>query len=155
MEMMFSVNQAENDRLLLDEENRRQDLLETAVKSFAPHLTTTAGVKAVYLYSTNASIRKTIRDTFEGSRTVVVEHCIGKGKSRKGVNEVPYEGMYITIPDKADLVVTKSNLNSSTEWLAAQLGALPLVLPEGLEYLHRRLDRVQALVLVGAEQGKK
>lgn len=54
-------------------------------------------------------------------------------------------------------MVTKSNLNlnSKTEWLAAQLKALPLVLPEGIGYLHKRLERVPALVLVGAEQGKK
>lgn len=153
--ILFEVDQMENDRLLLAEEQRRQDLLELAVRSFAPHLHSTPGVKAIYLYSTNASLRKTIRDAFEGSRTVVVEHTITNGRDRKGINQVAYEGMYITLPDKADLVVTKANLNSKTEWLAAQLKALPLVLPEGLGYLYKRLERVPALVLVGAEQGKK
>lgn len=153
--MLFEMDQMENDRLLLEEENRRQELLDTSIRSFAPHLSNTSGVKAIHLYSTNSSLRKCIRDAFEGSRTIVVEHTITKGKTRKGVNEVDYEGMYVKLPAKADLVVSKSNLNFKTELLAAQLGALPLILPEGIDYLYRRLELVPALVLVGAEQGKQ
>ena len=77
------------------------------------------------------------------------------GKDRKGVNEVKYEGTYIPLPKTADLVLTKSNLNYKTELLAAQLQALPLVLPEGLDYLYKRLERASVLVLVGAEQGRR
>lgn len=154
MEMMFSVDQAENDRLLLDEEYRRQDLLDTAVQSFAPHLLNSDGVKSVHLYSTNDSLRKAIREAFKGGKTIVVEHCVDKGRSRTGVNEVPYTYGRLTLPEKADLVVTKSNLNSKMEWFAAGLSAMVVVLPEGLPYVFKRLERVRALILVGADQGK-
>lgn len=153
--MLFEVNQLENDRLLLEEEQRRQSLLDQAVRSFAPHLEGKSDVKAVHLYSTNAVLRKTLREAFSGSKTVLVEHCTTDGKTRKGVNEVQHEGVYIPIPPTADLVVTKTSLNSKIEWFAATLGALTVVLPEGLPYLHKRLERTNVLVLVGAEQGKK
>ena len=86
-----------------------------------------------------------------GSKVVVVEHTLSE-KERKNVNAVQHEGVYIPLPDKADLVVTKSALNSKVEWLAARLGALCVVLPEGSDYLTQRLHRQGALVLVGGAQ---
>lgn len=153
---LIDIDMAENDRLLIQEEQRRLDLIETAVRSFAPHLTGKSDVKCVHLYSTNNALRKVIRETFEGSKTIVVEHCPYTGRDRKGVNEIQQDiDIWLDIPKTADLVVTKSNLNSKTELLAAQLRALPLVLPEGTEYLHKRLDRAGVLVLVGADQGRR
>jgi hypothetical protein len=124
------------------------------VSSFAPQLAGNPDARVVHLHSTNASLRKAIRDMFAGARVVVVEHCRADGKERRDRNEIQHEGVYLPLPKTADLVITKSNLNSRTELLAAQLKALPVVLPEGEDYLRKRLDKSGLLVLVGAEQGK-
>lgn len=152
---MFQTDQATNDRLLLQEVQRRQELIDTAITSFAPQLAGKPDVSVIHLHSTNASLRKAIRDMFEGARVIVVEHCRADGRDRKGRNEVQHEGVYLPLPPTADLVITKSNQTSKTELLAAHLKALPLVLPEGEEYLRKRLERAGVLVLVGAEQGKQ
>ena len=151
---LFPNDQATNDRLLLQEEMRRQDLIDTAVSSFAPQLAGKSGVQAIHLYSTNASLKKVIRES-AGSRVIVVEYAKADGRIRKGRNEVQQDvQIWLDIPVTADLVVTKSALNFRTELLAAQLHAMAVVLPEGLDYLYRRLDKQGVLVLVGAEQGR-
>lgn len=152
-EPMFPVDEQENDRLVLEESQRREQLINQAVQSFAPELARYDDVKAIHLYSTNASLRKTVRE-FGGGKTVVVEHCTADGRERKGVNEVQHEGVFIPLPEKADLVVTKSGLNAKTEWLGARLGAMVAVLPEAGDYVRARLDKQGVLVLVGADQAK-
>lgn len=122
---LYAIDGEANQRLIDQERERRTDLIETAVSSFAPHLRGSVGLQVIHLYCTNAALRKAVRTAFEGSRTIVVEHVPDAGKDRKGVNEVKYEGTYIPLPKTADLVLTKSNLNFKTELLAAQLGALP------------------------------
>lgn len=154
MDMMFDINPADNDRLLMDEETRRQELLDQAVRSFAPHLAGKTDVKVVHLHSTNDSLRKELRESFAGSKTILVEHCLNRRGDRKGIHQVKHDGMIIPIPKTADMVVTKSSLNSRIELFAAQLDALAVVLPEGLPYIHRRLAKSSVLVMVGAEQRK-
>jgi hypothetical protein len=155
MTTLFPLDQAQNDRLLLQEAQRKQDLIDFATRRFAPHLTDNPDVRVLHLYSTNASLRKLIRENFKSVKTVVVEHCSTTfGKERSGVNEVQHEGVFIPLPNTADFVATKSALNSKTEWLAARLQALPIVLPEALGYLSRALDKKHALTIVGAEQAK-
>lgn len=153
---LYAIDGDANQRLLEQEEQRRQDLIESAVSSFAPHLRNTPGLQVIHLYSSNSALRKTIRDAFEGSRTIVVEYVRGDGRERKNRNEIQQDvDVWLNIPKTADLVVTKSGMNFRTELLAAQLHALPLCLPEGLDYLYKRLERASALVLVGAEQGRR
>jgi hypothetical protein len=149
---LFDHDQDENDRLLREEEERRRDLISRAISSYAPHLSGKSGVTVLYLHSQNQSLRSYIRETYKSPKTVVVEHCTDITKERKGVNAVQEGGIVLTLPKRADLVVTKSALNSKTEWLAARLGAMPLVLPEGGDYLRQRLSRRSVLVLVGADQ---
>lgn len=151
---LFPHDQQTNDRLLLQEEERRRDLIDNAIRSFAPQLAGKPGVSVIHLHSTNASLRKAVRDMFEGVHVIVVEHCRADGKERKGRNEVQHDGVYLPLPKTADLVATKSALNSKTEWLAARLRAMPVVIPEAEDYVRARLDRQGVLVIVGADQGK-
>lgn len=152
-EALFDVDREENDRLVLQASQRREDLINQAVQSFAPHLAGQDGVKAIHLYSTNSSLRKAVRE-FGGGKTVIVEHCVADGRERKGVNEVQHEGVHIPLPEKADLIVTKSGLTSKVEWLGARLGAMVAVLPEAEDYVRARLDRQGVLVLVGGDQAR-
>lgn len=149
---LFSIDQAENDRLLLEAEQRKQDLIDFAVRRFAPHLEGKPGIKVLNLYSTNASLRKEIR-TLCGGKTIVVEHVVTETKVPKSViHEVVQDGYLLDIPRIADFVVTKSALNKKIEWLSAKLQALPIVLPEAGEYFLRALGRAQVLTVVGGDQ---
>lgn len=149
---MFTISQEENDRLLLEAEQRRQDLIDFAVRRFMPHLEGRPDVKVIHLYSTNASLRKEIR-TLCGGKTIVVEHVVTGTKVPKAViHEVVQDGIYLDIPDKADLVATKSSLNKKIEWLSARLEALPMVLPEAGEYFLAALERARVLTVVGGDQ---
>lgn len=151
---MMPLDHAENDRLLLDAEDRRQRLIEIAVSSFAPHLADKLDVEVVHLHSTNASLRKAIRTLFEGSKVIVVEHCLGGNKARKGINEIQEDSsIHLKLPPHVDIVATKANLNYKTSLFAAQLKADAVVLPEAEDYLRARLKKVGALVIVGADQG--
>lgn len=152
-EPMFAVDADENDRLILEESQRREDLINQAVQRFAPQLARYDDVKAIHLYSTNASLRTFMR-TLAGAKTVLVEHVKEGGKERKGVHEIPHEGELLPLPPTADLVATKSGLNSKTEWLAARLKAQAVVVPEGEDYIRALLERKGVLVVVGAEQAK-
>lgn len=151
--MLFDINHEENDRLILAEEDRRRQLIESAVKSFAPHLEGKDGLRVIHLWSTNDSLRKEVRDAFGGGKTIVVEHCLNKRGQGKG-HQIKHDGMVIDIPKKADMVVTKTDLNKRIELFAAQLDALPVVLPEGIPYIHERLKKTDLLVMVGGEQRK-
>lgn len=148
---MIDMDAQENDRLLLAEAERRRELINQAVSSFAPHLRDAPGLQVVHVHSANASLRKLIRDMFKGSRAIVVEHCRADGRERRGRNEVQHECVHLPLPRFVDLVITKANLNFKIELLAAQLKALPVVLPEGEDYLRARLDRQSVLVLAGAD----
>lgn len=153
MSELFALDQVENDRLVLEAADRKRDLIDFAVKKFAPQLEGQSGVKAIHLYSTNATLRSAIREEFSSRKVVVVEHTGEAKKSSKG-NEVNQSAPFgnLKLPDKADLVVTKSALNSKIERLAAGLGAMPVVLPEGFDYVRARLEKAGVLVLVGADQ---
>lgn len=150
MTALFPIDQDQNDRLLLDAEQRRQDLIDFAVRRFAPHLEGKRDVKVIHLHSTNASLRKEIR-ALCGGKTILVEHVV-TGTERKDRNEVVQEGYLLDLPRKADLVATKSALNKKVEWLAARLSALPVVLPEGINYLAARLEKQRVLTIVGGDQ---
>lgn len=149
---LFELNQVENDRLIMAEAQRKQDLIDFAVRRFAPHLEGKSDVQCVHLYSTNASLRKEIR-AIAGGKTIVVEHVAAGLRSLRGViHEVPQESVLLTIPTTADLVATKSALNKKVEWMAARLQALPIVLPEAGEYLVARLKKQRVLTIVGGDQ---
>jgi hypothetical protein len=154
MDTLFEHDQTAEDEYQEREEDRRQRLIDEAVSKFAPRLASKPGVEVIHLYSTNASLRKYFRDNFSGERTIFVEHCLADGRERKDRHEIQHEGVFITLPDKADLVVTKSNLSSKVEWLGARLGAMVAVLPEAEEYLRARLARQQLLILVGGDQAR-
>lgn len=147
---LFSIDQEQNDRLLLEQEMRRQDLIDFAVRRFAPQFADKPDVKAIHLYSTNASLRKEIR-ALCGGKTILVEHVV-TGTLRRDRNEIVQEGYFLQLPAKADLVATKSALTSKVEWLAARLGAQAIVLPEATGYLSARLDKQRVLTIVGGDQ---
>lgn len=156
---LFALDQQANDSLLLDAEQRKQDLIDHAVRRFAPRLAGNPDAQVLHIHSTNSSLRKLIRELFTSEKTVCVEHCgPAKVKPKHGIHEVNYDGNYegrtIPLPGSADMVVTKSSLNSKTEWLAARLGAIPVVLPEAADYVSARLEKEGVLILVGAEQAK-
>lgn len=151
---LFELDQAENDRLILAEAQRVKDLIDHAVRRFAPHLSGKPDIQVVNLFSTNATLRKEIR-TIAGGKTVVVEHVATGLRSPKGViHEVQHDGIFLPLPATADLVATKSALNKKIEWLAARLGALPIVLPEATAYLVARLKKQRVLTIVGGDQTK-
>lgn len=150
---MFDVDEKENERIILEESARRQDLIDQAVRRFAPQLSRYDDATAIHLYSTNASLRTFFR-AVAGPKTVLVEHVKSGGKERKGVHEMPHDGELLPLPASADLVATKSSLNARTEWLAARLKAQAVVVPEGENYIRALLERKGVLVIVGAEQAK-
>lgn len=152
---MFDTDQAENDRLLLEAEQRKRDLIEHAIRRYAPELAGKPDVKVVHLYSTNATLRKEIR-SIVGGKTILVEHVLTETKvpGRK-INEVVEGGARLKLPTKADMVVTKTTPTKATDWLAARLGTWEVVvLPEAEDYLIARLDKQRILTIVGAEQAK-
>lgn len=153
MTTLFPLDQAENDRLLLEAERRRQDLIDFAVRRFAPHLEGKPDVKVLNLYSTNSTLRKEIR-ALSGRKTIVVEHVMAATRTaRSVVHEIVQDnGVLLDIPSKADFVATKSALTKKVEWLAARLGALPLVLPEAGDYFTVALERARVLTVVGGDQ---
>lgn len=150
---LFPIDQEAADRLTLAESQRTQDLIDFAVRRFAPHLEGREDVLVVNLYSTNASLRKAIR-TACGGKTIVVEHVATGLKVPKSViHEVVQDGaVKLDIPRTADIVATKSALNKRVEWLCAQLRALPVVLPEAEGYLLARLNKQRVLTIVGGDQ---
>lgn len=154
MDTLFEHDQAAEDEFHEREEDRRQRLIDEAVSKFAPRLRGQADVNVIHLYSTNNSLRKEIREMFAGAKSVVVEHCLADGRERKDRHEMQHEGVFIPLPDKADLVVTKSSISSKISWLGARLGAMVTVLPESGDYLRARLERQQLLVLVGGDQAR-
>lgn len=152
MSTLFQISMEDNDRLLLEQEQRRQDLIDFAVRRFAPQFADKPDVKAIHLYSTNASLRKEIR-ALCGGKTILVEHVV-TGTERKDRNEVVQESGVLELPSTADLVATKSALNSRVEWLSAKLRALPLVLPEATDFLIKLLDKRRVLTIVGGDQAR-
>lgn len=152
MTTLFPLDQEQNDRLLLEAEQRKQDLIDFAVRRFAPHLEGKSDVKVIHLYSANASLRKEIR-ALCGGKTILVEHVV-TGTERKDRNEVVQESGVLELPSTADLVATKSALNSRVEWLSAKLRALPLVLPEATDFLIKLLDKRRVLTIVGGDQAR-
>lgn len=150
---LFELNQVENDRLIMEAHQKRQDLIDFAVRRFAPHLEGRLDTQVVHLYSTNASLRKEIR-TITGGKTIVVEHVAAGLRSPRGViHEVVQDSVVkLDIPRVVDIVATKSALNKRVEWLCAKLQALPVVLPEASDYLVARLKKQRVLTIVGGDQ---
>lgn len=150
--VLFDVNPNEADAILEREAQRQWELIDQAVERFAPHLQATPDVRVIHVHSSNASLRKLIREEFTGAHTLVVEHCFAGKKTKHGVHEVTHEGIVLPIPDTADLVVTKTGLNTKVEWLAARLKAQACVLPEAFPYMGALLEKRGVLVMVGGEQ---
>ena len=150
--VLFDVDPNEADAILERQEERRRELIDQAVQRFAPHLENKPDVKVINIHSSNASLRKLIREEFTGAHTLVVEHCFAGKKTKHGVHEVTHEGIVLPIPDAADLVVTKTGLNTKVEWLAARLKAQACVLPEAFPYMWALLEKRGVLVMVGGEQ---
>jgi hypothetical protein len=149
---LFPIDQALNDRLLLEAEQFKQDAIDFAVRRFAPQRLGFADVKVINLYSTNSTLRKEIR-TLMGRKTIVVEHVLKESRHNQ-LHELKQDGAYLDLPVKADLVATRTALNKPIEWLAARLGAQAIVLPEAGDYLAARLDKQQILTIVGGDQAK-
>jgi hypothetical protein len=150
--MLFPLDIQENDRLLLEAEARKRELIDFAVRRFAPHLTGKDDVKLIHLYSTNNTLRKEIR-ALQGGKTIVVEHVLAESK-RNNIHEMPQRGVFLELPKTSDLVATRTALNKKVEWLAARLGAQVIVLPEAMDYLLARLEKQFVLTIVGGEQAK-
>lgn len=137
----------------LAEAQYRNDLVNSAVTTFAPHLAGQTDVRVIHLYSNNNALRRLVRDTFKSAKTVIVEH-VGPGQERVGVNAVHYDEVWLPLPRRADLVIGKARVNARVEWLAANLATYPAVLPEAESYVRSLLERRTALVLVGDDQAK-
>ncbi len=117
----------------------------------------------ITLYSADATIRKAIRDAFEGVGYDVLEITDASKAERPGINEQRQEGTIgrLRLPDRVDAVVTRSGLNSKTEGLAASLAlkqgrndVYAYVLPEAMDALRAKLDRLGDIVIAGADQAK-
>lgn len=150
--VLFDVNPNEADAILEREAQRQWELIDQAVERFAPHLQATPDVRVIHVHSSNASLRKAIREEFTGAKTLVVEHCFAGRKPKHGVHEITHEGMILPLPEEADLVATKTGLTKRVEWLGARLKAQVCVIPESFPYIWARLQKQGLLVIVGGEQ---
>lgn len=131
----------------------RNDLIHSAVTTFAPHLASRSDLRVIHLYSTNNALRRLVRDTFKSAKTLIVEH-VGPEQDRVGVNAIQYHQPFLPLPPCADLVIGKARPSRDAERLAACLGTYVAVLPAAEDYIRNMLDKRIALVLVGDDQGK-
>lgn len=115
------------------------------------------------LYSTSDQIRSAIREAFKGAGYEVIEHTDGSKPERMDITEVRQAGAYglLTLPDRVDAVVTRTNLNKSSEGLAATLALRQsrndvycYVLPEAIDALRAKLSKLRHLVIVGSDQAR-
>lgn len=117
--------------------------------------------KKITLYSVNTTLRSTIRKAFDGEAYEVVEVTDSKkfGSSEREIRQDTIDRL--ALPDRVDLIVTTTGLNSKTEGLAATWAlkqnrndVYVVVLPEGMNFLRAQLDKRGELVLVGSDQAK-
>jgi DNA-binding response OmpR family regulator len=117
----------------------------------------------ITLYSADAAIRKAIRDAFEGVGYDVLEITDASKAERPDINEQRQEGTIgrLRLPDRVDAVVSRTGLNSKSEGLAASLAlkqsrndVYVYVLPEAMDALRAKLDRLGDIVIAGADQAK-
>lgn len=117
----------------------------------------------ITLYSCDNSIRCAIRTAFEGIGYDVTEITDAAKMERKGINEERQEGTVgrLNLPNRVDAVVSTSSANKRSEGLAASMALMQnrndvylYVLPEAINALRNKLDKLGELVLVGADQSK-
>ncbi|AAN12802.1 gp160 [Mycobacterium phage Omega] len=108
-------------------------------------------------------IRSAIRTAFEGAGYAVKEVTDSSRPPRVDIDEEQQPGTIsrLRLPDRVDAVVTKTGLNSRVEGLAASLALKQgrndvycYVIPDALDALRAKLDRMGELVLVGGDQAK-
>lgn len=126
---------------------------------------TRADAKQIVLYSCSDQIRSAIRTAFEGAGYFVKEIVdASKGPTKnEAIHEEQQPGTAgrLNLPVRVDAVVTRTNLNRSSEGLAAVLALKQqrndvycYVLPEALPALRDKLDRLGSLVIVGSDQSR-
>ncbi|WPH57792.1 hypothetical protein [Mycobacterium phage WXIN] len=117
----------------------------------------------ITLYSVDMGVRSAVRAAFEGAGYDVLEITDASKQPRVDINEEQQPGTMgrLALPDRVDAVVTKTGLNSKIEGLAATLAlkqgrndVYAYVLPEALNALRGKLDRLGELVIVGGDQAK-
>ena len=117
----------------------------------------------VTLYSVDNAIRSAIRTAFEGAGYELTEWTDTSKPLRNDINEhqEPKAIGRLTLPDRVDAVVTRTNLNKASEGLAATQAlkqgrndVYVYVLPEALDALRAKLERLGSIVLVGSDQAR-
>lgn len=117
----------------------------------------------VTLYSSDNGIRSAIRTAFEGAGYDVLEVTDASKPERTDINEERQPGTIgrLGLPKLVDAVVSTAAANKRSEGLAASMALMQnrndvylYVLPEALDALRAKLDRLGELVLVGADQAK-
>lgn len=117
----------------------------------------------ITLYSADNGIRSYIRKAFEGVGYELLEVTDASKAERVDVNEERQPGTIgrLVLPERVDAVVTKTALNTRVEGLAASLALRQgrndvycYVLPQAIDPLRDKLDRLGELVIVGGDQAK-
>lgn len=94
----------------------------------------------IRLYTRNLTLLKMVRVAFTGEPVGAISH------------EMP---RWLDRPRAARYVITRAMLNRSTEYFAASLGAIPIVLPEGMPWLIQQAKQCneagETLILVGSD----
>lgn len=90
---------------------------------------------AVRLYSTNKRINKLVEDWLSGEavRLDVVDDA--------------------TLPSTVDLMLSTSKLSRQIEMRAARMGAMPVVVPEGLDYAVGKILAGKATTIAAYDYG--
>ncbi|AGS82447.1 hypothetical protein SEA_YEET_147 [Mycobacterium phage Yeet] len=117
----------------------------------------------VTLYSSDNGIRSAIRTAFSGAGYDLLEITDASKAPRVDLNEEQQPGTIgrLQLPERVDAVVTKTGLNARVEGLAASLALKQsrndvycYVIPEALDALRAKLDRMGELVIAGGDQAK-
>lgn len=117
----------------------------------------------ITLYSADNGIRSAIRTAFEGAGYHLLEVTDASKPERTEINEERQPGTIgrLGLPKRVDAVVSTSAANKRSEGLAASMALMQnrndvylYVLPEALDALRTKLDRLGDIVLVGADQAK-
>ena len=117
----------------------------------------------VTLYSVDLGIRAAIREAFKGAGYELLEVTDASKQPRVDINEEQQPGTVgrLRLPHRIDAVVTKTGLNSKVEGLASthalkqnRNDVYCYVLPEALDALRAKLDRLGELVIIGGDQAK-
>lgn len=117
----------------------------------------------ITLYSADNAIRSAIRTAFEGSAYHVLEVTDASKPERMDINEERQPGTVgrLVLPERIDGVVSRSAMNKRSEGLTASLALMQgrndvylYVLPEAMEALRNKQERLGDIVLAGADQAK-